>query len=408
MTTAAATPTAPPRSAEPDWGVAALRSRRVAPGERWIFSAGFNVRPDLRDTSRVDTELADVAYLADAGARVAVLSHQGNHADGSARELDFVADYMAGRLGRPVRYVPTEAGDAGAAGPLADGEVAIFGNTRMHAGEERGDPELARRFARLGDAVAVGGFCRAHRAHASNAGVLRLRPGFAADSLLVELRRLDPWAGTAPDRYSVAVLGGTKVEKLSVGLAGLAATYDLVIPGGAVLNALLEARGVPIGRSLRAPGAATAARAILSLPSRAEIHIPRRVVVARPVEGGIEAPEVVSVADGVPPTHAIVDPVLEGPIEERLARLVAERGRALLAGPPGVYAHGFRAASDRLLAAFRADGVDAILLGGDTLAELPWAGPTSTGGGAALEFLCRRTTAVLDALRESRRRWGTA
>jgi len=111
--------------------------------------------------------------------------------------------------------------------------VVVFGNTRDHAGEEANDPELAARFALLGDQVAIGGFSKAHRSHASNVGILKHLPGCAAQSLTREITRLAPWAGTHHDTPSVAVLGGTKPEKTLLGLGCLSRTYTLVVPGAA-------------------------------------------------------------------------------------------------------------------------------------------------------------------------------
>src|SRR5205823_14009605 len=161
-----------------------LGGRRIAAGERWIYVAGCNTTVDAPG-SRVDAEVADMARIADNGGRVAILSHQGSWRDGSAAPLDWLARCLQARLGRTVRYVlecaSSSAVDQAAA--LGDGEVAVFGNTRMAPGEERNDPELADWFARLGDVVAIGGFSKAHRAHASNVGVLAVRPAVAADCL---------------------------------------------------------------------------------------------------------------------------------------------------------------------------------------------------------------------------------
>ncbi|MCC8250102.1 phosphoglycerate kinase [Saccharothrix luteola] len=377
-------------------GVPLLSDVDIRPGDRWIYSAGFNVRPDLAATARIDEELPDLRRILGAGGRIAILSHQGSHRDRSAASLDFVAEYLSDRLGTVVEHHPdNDTADAvDRARRLRPGEAVLFGNTREHAGEEGNDPGLARRFAALGDAVAVGGFSKAHRAHASNVGLLDHLPGYLADSVVAQLALLAPWSG-ASTRYSVAVLGGVKREKTTPGLDALAQCYDLVVPGGAVLNGLLRATGHRIGAS--APGDAGAAERVLARDNRAEIHLPREVVVA---DRDLTRFAVVPVRDGVPPGWSIVDFVPRPWLHDRLDRLAAG-GRALLAGTPCLYAHGFRRSADVLLAAFRAPSVDALLLGGDTVAELPWYGPASTGGGAALHFLGHGTLPVLDALRRT-------
>ncbi|RNL71490.1 phosphoglycerate kinase [Streptomyces sp. I6] len=390
---------------DPLGGVPLLSARDIVAGERWILSAGFNVDAALTSTGRIDSELTDLRRLAGAGARVAVLSHQGSHHDGTATALDHVAGHLSRRLGRRVRYIPENASDAAvrAAEALAPGEIAVFGNTRHHAGEERGDPELARRFALLGDAVAVGGFSKAHRAHASNTGVLRLLPGHAAQSLVTEVRFLTPWARPPEGVFRVAVLGGRKPEKTLVGLVHAMRTCDLVVPGGVVLNTVLRALGHDLGASdlgSRPDACLDAVRGVLDAPAKARLHVPRTVWVA-PVDGrritGEAGP--VTVADGVPAGHAVVDFELE----PWAARSLAAAGSAVLAGTPSRYLDGQARSADAVLSALSRASGPALLLGGDTVAELPWQGPVSTGGGSALQLLATGTCAVLDALRDHAR-----
>jgi phosphoglycerate kinase len=372
-----------------------LRDRDIRPGERWIYSAGFNVAPDLRSTARIDVEMPDIRRILDAGGRLAILSHQGSH--GHAAELDHVAAYLSDGLGSRVDYVPdndtTEAVRRAAA--LRPGTAALFGNTRRHAGEQRNDPSLARRFAALGDAVAVGGFAKAHRAHASNVGILRYLPGYLADSMLDELALLEPWAGVS-DTFSVAVLGGVKREKTVVGLDLVSGTYDLVVPGGAVLHAVLRALGHDVGASSLGEdpaGCLRVAKAVLERTNRARLHIPDHVVVTRSGRARTVA------VHEIPPGWAIADFVPRPWLRAELARLAMDGGRAFIAGTPCRYASGFSGSADLLLSAFSAPGVAALLLGGDTVAELPWKGRISTGGGAALHYLAHGTCPVLDAVR---------
>ncbi|WP_406098134.1 phosphoglycerate kinase [Kitasatospora purpeofusca] len=381
-----------------------LADHTPAPGERWIYSAGFNAGPALADTGRIDVELADLARLSDAGARIALLSHQGSAKDGSARHLDYLADYLTRRLGRPVRYLPenTTARARARARELGPGGITLFGNTRLDPGEERGDPELARTLAGLGDRVAIGGFSKAHRRHASNTGLLDHLPGWAAAGLVGEARALDPWAAGADGHGhgagdsggpSVAVLGGVKPEKTLIGLRGLTRTHHLVIPGGVVLNTLLAVTGHRIGRSELGSdpeGCARVAREVLARTGGAGIHLPRVVVAAGP-DGTLRH---LPLDRGVPDDHAIVDfEVQPGAIE-----LLRRAGRVLVAGTPGRHAEGNRHAAAAVLAARAHAPGGTLLLGGDTVAELPWDGPRSTGGGSALQYLVEGTCAVFEAL----------
>ncbi|MEU1312704.1 phosphoglycerate kinase [Streptomyces cinnamoneus] len=377
-----------------------LSEHTVLPGERWVYSAGCNVGPALTDTDRIDTELDDLRRLAAAGARVALLSHQGSAKDGTARHLEYLADYLGERLGRKVLYFPECATDPARrrAAQLRDGEIVLFGNVRLDAREEHGDRELAAALARLGDRVAIGGFSKAHRRHASNVGILDFLPGYAAASLVRETELLRPWrAGRRAATGSVAVLGGVKPEKTTVGLESLTRTYDLVIPGGAVLNTILAVLGHAVGDSELGADperCAAATRAVLARSNRARIHLPRTVVIAGPAG----ATRTVPVEDGVPDGWAVVDFHLE----EWAVDAVRQAGRVLVAGTPGRHTEGNHRAAAAVLGA-RAPGDPAtLLLGGDTVAELPWTGPRSTGGGSALHYLADGTCAVILALESNR------
>lgn len=388
---------------DPLSGVPLLSAQKLTPGERWIFSAGFNVDAELTSTGRIDCELADLQRLATSGARVAILSHQGTYRDNSATALNHVADYLSRRLGQQVRYIPENASDAAvrAAEELVPGEIVLFGNTRHHAGEERGDPDLARRFALLGNRVAVGGFSKAHRSHASNTEVLRYLAGYAAGSLVNEVRFLAPWARWDSEESTAAVLGGQKPEKILVGLAHAMRTCDLVVPGGVVLNTVLRAQGYEIGDSdlgSRPDACLNSVQQMMGASMKASLHVPRTVWAA-PMHSGkiMDKAQPVSVDDGVPAGHGIVD----FEIEQWAVELLAAADRAVLAGTPSRYLDGQTRSSETLLAALSPISPRSLLLGGDTVAELPWSGPVSTGGGSALQLLATGACAVLDALRSN-------
>jgi phosphoglycerate kinase len=377
-----------------------VRNGPLQPGTRWVYSAGFNVLRQMSDTARVDEEIPDLRLLVRTGCRVSILSHQGSHSDGTAMHLQGVAEYLSGRLATPVAYHPDNASAASvdASHALRNGQVALFGNTRFHPGEEMNDPELARQFANFGEVAAIGGFCKAHRRHASNVGILAFRRGFAASGAVEEAMTLAPWAAPRAAPFSIAVLGGTKGEKITLGLRGLCAAYDCLIPGGAVLNSILAAKGCSVADSVVCRGARETVCEILENPHAAKIMLPEVVIAARPRVGGGYDTIRTSPRAGIPQGFGIVDFELTDAMRGALAQLERVSGRMLMAGPPSLAKEGFIAASSELLAAMHRPGVAAILLGGDSVAELPFAGARSTGGGSALQFIATGTTTVFSEL----------
>jgi len=384
-------------------GAELLAERSIKRGENWVYSAGFNVKPDLKNTERIDEELEDLRYLTKHGARVALLSHQGSYKKGNAQHLDFVAPYLQEKLNTSVKYFPSnnEVEVLDFLETLREGEVGIIANTRFQKGEEENSGDLARTFSKFGEYVAVGGFCKAHRKHASNVGILNFLPGFLTSGALKQMRALRPWAGKKPEIYSVAALGGVKKEKITIGLVGFANNYDYIIPGGIVLNSLLKVLGHEVGGSIIEDGGKSYLDCIESVlkSSSSKIYIPSMVTIAEPADLGYRNTERISISAGAPKTHMIVDFDVDSDLQNVLDNLKERGGRMILAGTPTLFADGFTEGTSPLIQAMSDGSVKSIILGGDSVAEIPFTGTTSSGGGAALEFLCRGTTETVEYLK---------
>ena len=391
--------------------VAQLQDADVKPGDRVVYAADFNTKRDgenPKSTQRIDAEIADLKLIIGKGGIPVILAHQGRFKDGDAGHLDFVAAYLSRQLGVNVVYHPenhtTEAVDFVA--NLTPGSVAVMGNTRMHQGEEKNDPLLAERFSKLGKYAAIGGFGKAHRAHASNVGILDFIPGFATRSQLDEMRLLAPWAAEEKG-YSVAVLGGVKKEKITIGLEGFARTYDAIIPGGIVLNTIVKVLGYTVGDSILKDGEKSFEAEVKRLLDAHgnKIHVPGQLIVARFEDGKFHDMQTVTTSDGVPDGYKIVDSVLSHGALSALERMVSENGRLVLAGTPSFYPAGFTTATDAVMSRMNRNRERCVVLGGDTAAEVNFTGPVSTGGGSALYFVSNGTTAVFDALKANKRKF---
>ncbi|WP_445192552.1 phosphoglycerate kinase [Sphingomonas sp. Tas61C01] len=368
-------------------------------GKRVLVREDLNVpMADGRvsDDTRLRATLPTVTELADRGAIVLLLAHFGRPKGVPTVEMSLamLTEPYAAVLGREVRYIDWEGADE-AVSTLQPGDIAILENTRFFGGEERNDPDVVARFARLGDLYVNDAFSAAHRAHASTEGLAHVLPAFAGRAMEAELIALEKALGN-PEHPVAAVVGGAKVStKLDV-LKHLVGRVDHLIIGGGMANTFLAARGVNVGKSLCEHDLASVADEIMAAADRADctVHLPYDVVVAKEFRAN-PATRTVNVHE-VAADEMILD---VGPAAVESLGDVLKNCRTLVwNGPLGAFeTPPFDVATvslARTAAALTQDGsLVSVAGGGDTVAALNQAGVAdqftfvSTAGGAFLEWM---------------------
>jgi phosphoglycerate kinase len=388
-------------------------------GRKVLLRADLNVPLDgsrITDDGRIRASLPVIGQLTGRGARVIVCAHLGRpkgtgYAERAAGgpSLAPVASHLGGLLRQPVALAADVAGPAaaGAAGGLADGEVALLENVRFEPAEtSKDDGEragLAGRLAGLADLYVGDGFGAMHRKHASVYDAPRLLPHAAGDLVLAEISVLRQLT-TDPARPYVVVLGGSKPsDKLAV-IGNLLGRADRLLIGGGMAYTFLAARGHQVGASLLESDQIPQVSELLADAAKAsvEVVLPSDHVVADRLAADAE-PEIVSGPD-IPAGRLGLDigPATAG----EFARKLADAKTVFWNGPPGVFEFPAFAAGTRAVAAAisQVPGLT-VVGGGDSAAAVRQLGfpedaftHISTGGGASLEYLEGRELPGLTAL----------
>lgn len=380
----------------------------------------------IANDNRLDKSVATLRDLAEAGARVVIIAHQGDTLDyHNLVPLAEHADKLSARLGRPVRYLDDVAGPAArrAVRELSDGDLLLLDNVRFLTEEvstfenavkltpaEMARTYLVRHLAPLVDLYVNDAFAAAHRNAPSMVAFQELLPSAGGRLLIEEVRALAA-VTDSPARPCVFVLGGLKIsdafgmmEKvLSDGIA------DTILTTGVTGEVMLMAQNIELGavterfirdRSLDA-FVAPAKRFLAAYPDR--IRVPVDLALDR---GG----ERVEVAVGELPVEELIVDI--GPRTMGAYRqVIAGAGTIFVNGPAGVYESPVGQAGTRALwTAVAAAGGLSVIGGGDTVAsadrfiDLDDIGFVSTGGGALIRFLSGVRLPLLDAMERAARR----
>lgn len=356
---------------------------------------------EVTDDTRLLAVKPTVDAIAAAGGRSVLLAHFGRPKGQVVPEMSLksVVPALSRVLDRDIGFA--ELGEN-----LPDTSVVVMENTRFFPGEEKNDPDLAARFAALGDVYVNDAFSAAHRAHASTEAIARLLPSAAGETMGGELEALEKALGN-PERPVVAVVGGAKVSSKLAVLEHLVEKVDHLIIGGGMANTFLFAQGHDVGASLCEKDLKDTALAILANAEKAgcAVHLPDDVVVA--CEFKANADNQTKPADAVEDGEMILD---AGPATVARLAEVLERARILVwNGPMGAFEMTpFDAATVALARAAGTLTREGKLLtvagGGDTVAALAHAGVKddfthiSTAGGAFLEWMEGRTLPGVAAL----------
>ncbi len=385
----------------------------IVKSKRVLVRADINVPVadgKVTDATRIERQAPTIKELAEAGARVIVLSHF-DRPKGKvvpSMSLKVLVEPLANAVGRKVAFAEDCVGTAAqaAVAALKDGDVLLLENTRFHKGEEANDGAMARELAALGDIFVNDAFSAAHRAHASTDGVARLLPNAAGRSMQAELTHLQK-ALAHPERPLLAVVGGAKVSTKIALLENLVKRVEVLVIGGAMANTFLAAQGIKVGKSLFEPDHLETARKIIQAAkdSGAAILLPTDVVVAKEFKAGA-AHRTVS-ANEIADDEMVLD-VGPASIQEFEKRLIGTR-TLVWNGPFGAFEtapfdKGTVAAAKAVAKATRAGALLSVAGGGDTVAALAHAGVeddftyVSTAGGAFLEWLEGKTLPGVEAL----------
>ncbi|MCR4441646.1 MAG: phosphoglycerate kinase [Peptococcaceae bacterium] len=380
-------------------------------GKKVLLRVDFNVPIEngkITDDTRMIYALPTIRYLLENKAAVLIMTHLGRPKGKVVPELSVrpLVKHLSSLLGQEVLFAGDCGGDESArvSSEIKPGQVALLENTRFYPGEEKNDPEMARKLAGLADIYVNDAFGAAHRAHASTEGVARYLPAVAGFLLEKELNVLSGIVNNA-ERPFIVVLGGAKIsDKLPV-IKRLLDRVDAMLVGGGLANTLLKASGKETGKSLVEEDKLAEAGSILREAAEAgkEMLLPGDVVVADRFSAGAQA-RVVQ-AGSIPADWMVLD---IGPeTVKTYARAIGQAKTVFWNGPLGVYEfERFACGTNEIAKAVAEAKAKTVIGGGDVVAAVEKTGLAdriyhiSTGGGASLEFLEGRTLPGVAVLQE--------
>ncbi len=377
----------------------------------------------INDDNRLNMSLPTIADLADAGARVVIIAHQGDTLDyHNLVSLREHADRLSEKLDREVGFIDDVAGPAAreAIAALADGEILLLENIRILTEEvstfegavkltpaEMTNTYLVRNLAPLVDIYVNDAFAAAHRNAPSMVAFQELLPTAGGRLLIDEVTALSGLA-ESPPRPCVFLLGGLKISDAFSMMEKVLAdgTADTILTTGITANVMLLAGGADLGAPTEA-----------FINDRSlEVFIPRAEELLAAYGDRIEVPTDFAYDDDgerreIDAGSLPVDELLVDVGSKTVARYVNAIGGAatiFVNGPAGVYESAAGEFGTRSLweAVAAADG-KSVIGGGDTVASARrFVDPEdisfiSTGGGALIRFLSGQSLPLLDAMEKA-------
>ena len=357
------------------------------------------VLDDTRIKAHGETTIRE---LAEKGAKVVILAHQGRPGDPDFTPLKQHAELLGKILGKPVKYVDDLFGEKAqkAIKTMKNGEILVLENVRTFSDEQKkGTPEdhakteFVRKLAPLADVFVSDAFAAAHRAHVSVVGFTAVLPSVAGRIMERELKALGRVL-RAPEKPCIYILGGAKADdSLKISQYVLKNKIaDNVLTGGVTGHLFMVARGFNLGKSnmeylekKELMGLVPGIKDLMNIyPGKVEVPIDLAVE----VNGKRKE---VSATD-LPTKYPIFD--IGEKTVKKYSDLVCSAKSIVISGPMGVFENKkFAKGTEKLFEAIASSKAFSLVGGGHTIAAVEELGLTnkmgyvSTAGGALIEFL---------------------
>jgi phosphoglycerate kinase len=357
------------------------------------------VTSDVRIRAHAESTIAE---LAEKGAKVVILAHQGRKGDADYTPLKEHAAILGIILKCPVQYVDDVFGEKAekAIKALKGGEILVLENVRSWDGEtkngtaeQHAKTELVQNLAPLADLFVNDAFAAAHRGHVSMVGFTAVLPSAAGRIMEHELKSLAR-ALEKPEKPCVYVMGGAKADdslEISKYVLGNGIA-DYVVVGGVTAQLFLAAKGVNLGKKnmdfLAKKELTVLIPGIKELMQKYPSSIIVPVDVALDVNGKRK-----EISVGKLPTECSIFDIGARTVEN-YAKLISKAKSIVVSGPMGVYENKeFNYGTKKVFEAIANSKAFSLAGGGNTIAAIQEYGLTkkisyiSTAGGALIEFL---------------------
>lgn len=386
-------------------------------GKKVFVRTDYNVPLDadcqVSDDFRIQASLPTIQHLLDEGAAVILASHLGRPKGKIVPDMSLapVARKLAELVKADVKFAPDCVGAEvkALASDLKAGQILVLENLRFHAEETDNSPEFSRQMAELADIYVNDAFGTAHRAHASNVGIVAHFQEKAAGFLLMKEIDFLVNAIEDPQRPFTVVLGGSKVSGKIDLLKRLAEIADNILIGGGMAFTFLAAPPLNhnVGSSLVEEDRLKFASDVidLCLEKGVNLVLPSDCIASTEIKENAKGQEL--------PIRALDDDLMGLDIGGRTVKSFNDTLEAsktvLWNGPMGVFEmtpfqKGTEAIARKLLD-ITEKGATTIVGGGDSAAALKkfkldgCVTHTSTGGGASLELLSGIQLPAFEALK---------
>lgn len=394
-------------------------------GKRVLLRVDINSPVDertlaLEDGSKILSSVPTIREIVDRGGKVVVLAHQGRPGDYDFIPLNEHATYLSRYLGRKVRYIDDIFGGHAlkVIDSLAEGECVLMKNVRYFGEEqaskspdEHARSDLVKTLAPKFDLFINDAFASSHRSHASLVGFTAVMPSAAGRLLEKEITTLSE-VFQAPKRPSTYIFGG---KKLSDALAAVdklvkADSVDHILIAGLAGYGFLWSLGNKVGSKTE--------ELIKKDMTDEDIEHARKLWAEH--EDKIVLPSDAAVEEegerkeypvgSLPEGAAVLD--IGADTIARFTETIMSSRTVFLSGPPGVFEREkFAEGTKAVYEAIVESGAFSVIGGGHSSAAANKLGLMdkfsycSTGGGALERFMLGRSMPVIEALRDSAKRF---
>ena len=163
-----------------------------------------------------------------------------------------VGEHLASLLEIPIKFssdcVSQDAIDTSLS--LKPGEVHLLENLRFHKEESNNDSLFSNKLSKHGRVYINDAFGTAHRAHASNHGVIDNFKNYGIGFLFEKEMKYLRGVINKPQRPLVLILGGSKISTKLELINKYLSQADKILIGGGMVYTFFKAMGYNIGKSL--------------------------------------------------------------------------------------------------------------------------------------------------------------